>query len=125
MTTQYQLEDAQNRTEWDDFITAHSEANFLQSWDFYEFHQSRGNQIVRRIAKDTKGKIVAAYAGVVEAAKRGRHLAVAGGPILDWQNRALVEAVFADLKAEGKKHHCVFVRVRPQLELSDESLRLM
>lgn len=125
MTSKYQLEDAQNRTEWDDFITSHPEANFLQSWDFYEFHQNRGNQVVRRIAKDDQGKIVAAYAGVVEAAKRGRHLAVAGGPILDWQNRALVEAVFADLKAEGKKHHCVFVRVRPQLELSDKSLKLM
>lgn len=125
MTSKYQLEDANSREQWDAFVTSHPEANFLQSWDFYEFHQSRGNQIVRRVAKDAQGKIVAAYAGVVEAAKRGRHLAVAGGPILDWQNRALVDAVFADLKAEGKKHHCVFVRVRPQLELSEQSLALM
>lgn len=125
MSSKYQLEDAKNRHEWDKFITSHPEANFLQSWDFYEFHQSRGNQIVRRIARDKEGRIVAAYAGVVEAARRGRHLAVAGGPILDWQNQDLVKAVFADLKSEGKQHHCVFVRVRPQLELSDQSLELM
>lgn len=125
MTKKYQIIDAKDRKQWDKFVTAHPEANFLQSWDFYEFHKSRGNQIVRRVALDEKQQIVAAYAGVVEAAKRGRHLAVAGGPILDWQNQTLVKEIFADLKSEGEKHHCVFVRVRPQLEKSAESLELM
>ena len=118
------FEDAKDQEVWDEFITAHPEANFLQSWDFYEFHQSRGNEIVRRVAKRGT-KIVAAYAGVVEAAKRGRHLAIAGGPILDWNDRELVEATFADMRHAGKKEKCVFVRVRPQLELSNESLELM
>lgn len=124
-TNNWEITDATNREEWDKFITAHPEANFLQSWDFYEFYLSRGNQVVRRIARDKNGKIVAAYAGVVENAKRGRYLAIAGGPILDWQNRPLVESIFADIKAEGQKHNCVFVRVRPQLELGDDSLKLM
>lgn len=122
--TEIIFEDAKDRKEWDDFVAGHPEANFLQSWDFYEFHQNRGNDIVRRVARQ-EGKIVAAYAGVVEAAKRGRHLAIAGGPILDWNNRELVEATFADMRRAGEKEKCVFVRVRPQLELSDESLQLM
>lgn len=117
--------DADNREKWDKFVTSHEEANFLQSWDFYEFYRSRGNDVVRRIAVDDKGKIVAAYAGVVEAAKRGRHLAIAGGPIVDWGKKSLVKQLFADMKEQGQKHHCVFVRVRPQLELSDKSLKLM
>ncbi len=121
----FQITDAADRAEWDDFITSHPEANFLQSWDFYEFHHSRGNPIVRRVARDSTGKIIGAYAGVVEAARRGRHLAIAGGPILDWRNQALVAALFADMKQQGIKHHCVFVRVRPQLERSAESLALM
>lgn len=78
----FNFEDAKNREEWDDFVTSHPEANFLQSWDFYEFHLSRGNHIVRRLAKDENGKIVAAYAGVIEAARRGNHLAIAGGRFL-------------------------------------------
>lgn len=114
-----------NRTKWDNFITSHPEANFLQSWDFYDFHVSRGNQVVRRAAVDSQGRILGAYAGVVESARRGRHLAIAGGPILDWQDRSLVRAIFADIKAETKKHHCVFARIRPQLELSPTSLKLM
>ncbi len=117
--------DAESKSAWDKFVISHQESNFLQSWDFYEFHTARGNEIVRRIAIDDDKKIIAAYAGVVEAAKRGRHLAIAGGPILDWRDKSLVKAVFEDIKTEGKKHHCVFVRVRPQLELSPKSLKLM
>lgn len=117
--------DAGNKKTWDNFITSDPSSNFLQSWDFYEFHLSRGNDVVRKIAVDETGKIIAAYAGVVETAKRGTYLAIAGGPILDWKNKALVKKVFADIEEEGKRHHCVFVRVRPQLELSQKSLALM
>ena len=115
---------AENQKQWDDFITSHEEANFLQSWDFYEFHIARGKTVVRKLVLDGD-KIIGAYAGVVETAKRGRYMAIAGGPIIDWKNKKLVEAVFEDIKAEGKKNNCVFVRVRPQLELSEKSLDLM
>ena len=117
--------DAGNRELWDKFVTSHPEANFLQSWDFYEFHENRGNKITRRIAVNENGDIIGAYAGVVEEAKRGRYLAIAGGPILDWTNKPLVDKIFDDIKAEGKRLKCVFVRLRPQLELSEKSLKLM
>ena len=118
------MKDASSRDDWDGFVKSHAEANFLQSWDFYEFHISRGKKVVRRLAYDGE-KIVGAYAGVVETAKRGRYMAVAGGPILDWKNRKLVQAILDDIREQGKKAGCVFVRVRPQLELSDSSLKLM
>ncbi len=118
------LIDALSRDNWDDFIKSHPESNFLQSWDFYEFHLARGKKIVRRLAMDGE-KIVGAYAGVIETAKRGTYLAIAGGPIMDWKDSKVVGAVFDDIKAMGKKGNCVFVRVRPQLELSDKSLSLM
>ena len=116
--------EAGNRTTWDAFVTKNPTANFLQSWDFYEFHLSRGKKVVRKIAVDASGQIIGAYAGVVETAKRGTHLAIAGGPILDWKNQSLVKQIFADIRSEGKRHHCVFVRIRPQLELSQKALHL-
>ena len=118
------MRDATSRDEWDGFIKSHSEANFLQSWDFYEFHLKRGKKIVRRLAYDGD-KIVGAYAGVVETAKRGKYMAIAGGPILDWANKKLVHEVFDDIRKQGSEAGCVFVRVRPQLELSAKSLKLM
>ncbi len=116
--------EATNQQEWDKFITSHKESNFLQSWDFYEFHIARGKSVVRKLFKNGE-EIIGAYAGVIETAKRGRYMAIAGGPIIDWKNKKLVKAVFEDIKTEGNKHNCVFVRVRPQLELSDKSLALM
>lgn len=118
------ITDASERSVWDEFITSHVEANFLQSWDFYEFHLSRGKKIVRRLVYEGE-KIVGAYAGVVETAKRGTYMAIAGGPILDWEDKKLVKEVFEDIKKQGIVAGCVFVRVRPQLELSDKSLTLM
>ena len=50
-----ELRDAENKKEWDKFVTSHPESNFLQSWDFYELHRARGEEIVRRVAeKDGK-----------------------------------------------------------------------
>lgn len=115
---------AESRDEWDGFITSHEEANFLQSWDFYEFHKARGKKIARRLfCRDEK--IVGAYAGVVETAKRGTYMAIAGGPIIDWADKAMIDAVFDDIREQGKALKCDFVRVRPQLELSDNSLKIM
>lgn len=118
------IENASSKKVWDGFVAKRKEANFLQSFDFYEFHAARGKKIVRRLFyKDDE--IVGAYAGVVETAKRGRYLAIAGGPLLDYEDQKLVKVVFDDIRAEGEKEKCVFVRVRPQLELSEKSLDLM
>lgn len=119
------IEEIQDRNKWDDFIKSHKEANFLQSYDFYEFHKSRDKTIVRRAIVDDNNQICAAYAGVVETAKRGKHLAIAGGPILDWEKTKEVRKIFDDIKNVGKKYGCAFARIRPQLPLSDKSLKLM
>ena len=117
--------EATERKTWDDFVTSHEEANFLQSWDFYEFHRARGKKVVRRLAKDKQGRIVAAYAGVIETAKRGKHLAIAGGPIVGLEDEELLQKLTEDMRAQGQKNGCVFVRVRPQWEKTEQSLALM
>lgn len=116
--------DGASREKWDGFVSKLPEANFLQSWDFYEFHLSRGKEVVRRLVLDGK-KIVGAYAGVVETARRGTYLAIAGGPLIDFRDKKVVGAVLDDIREMGVKHNCVFVRVRPQLPLSEKSLKLM
>ena len=124
MPEKFTFMNAESRTEWDNFIKSDSSSNFLQSWDFYVFHESRGKKVIRRIVKNKDKKIIAAYAGVVETAKRGKYLAIAGGPILDWKNINLVKSVFKDIEGIGKENKCVFVRVRPQLELSKTAIKL-
>ncbi len=117
--------DAEKQEVWDKFVTSREEANFLQSWDFYEFHKARGKKVVRRMVLDSKDEPVAAYAGVVETAKRGTYLAIAGGPLMNFDDKKLVSAVFRDIREQGKKNNCAFVRVRPQVERSEKVLALL
>jgi lipid II:glycine glycyltransferase (peptidoglycan interpeptide bridge formation enzyme) len=119
-----QIDDATDQKLWDDFITAHPEANFLHSWAWGQFHLSRNKTVVRRTLTKN-GAILAAYVGQVETARRGRYLAIAGGPILDWTNQELVKAVFADITQQGRANACVFVRIRPQLEATPAAEKLL
>ena len=116
--------DGTDRQVWDGYVSGLNEANFLQSWDFYEFHRARGKKIVRRLVYDGS-EIVGAYAGVVETARRGRYMAIAGGPLIDYSNKKLVSLVFSDIREQGKALGCVFVRVRPQEVLSDNILQVL
>lgn len=116
--------DGTDKQVWDGYVSRLNEANFLQSWDFYEFHKARGKKIVRRLVY--KGsKVVGAYAGVVETARRGRYMAIAGGPLIDFSDGEMVSSVFSDIKEQGKVLGCVFVRVRPQEVLSDNILQVL
>ena len=65
--------------------------------------------------------MIGAYVGQVETAKRGTYMAIAGGPILDWTNKDLREAIFADIKEQAEKDNCVFVRIRPQITETPET----
>ena len=120
----YTVKTVENQTEWDKFVTSHPDANFLQSWDFYEFYRSRGFDIVRRGIYDENNQLVGVYAGEVEPAKRGRHLAVAGGPIFDWTNQEVKNLIFSDMRQQAKKLKCTFVRVRPQLQNTPENAKI-
>ncbi|MEO8691837.1 MAG: peptidoglycan bridge formation glycyltransferase FemA/FemB family protein [Candidatus Saccharimonas sp.] len=117
------IQDVVDRKEWDDFVTSHMEANFLHSWQWGEFHKSRNKTVVRRGVYDGE-RLIGVYEGDVETARRGTYMSVAGGPIVDWSNTKAVRLIRDDMLTEGKKHHCVFVRVRPQLERSDKSTKL-
>lgn len=118
------ITDGTSKEEWDGYVAGLSEANFLQSWDFYEFHRARDKEVVRRLVwKDDK--IIGAYAGVVETAKRGRYLAIAGGPLIDWHEKSVISAVFRDIYEQGNKYGCVFVRVRPQAEWSEKMAKIL
>ncbi len=147
----FEIRDVTDRDLWDAFVSSRPDANFLQSWDFYEFHAARGKKVVRRAVFDGSGQIVAAYAGVVETARRGRYLAIAGGPLIKTPDSKIPDAkspdsktpdssslmpgtlpdkdltrlIIDDIKKVAKENHCVFARVRPQWERTPESLAFL
>lgn len=109
-----------NEEEWEVFLENHPEANFLQSWNWGEFHSSYGNKI-HRTGFYTGGKLAGVMLSIVEDAKRGRYLTIPGGPIIDWENENLVADFVTEIKRIAINDKCVFVRVRSQLESNEFS----
>ncbi|MBI4089737.1 MAG: peptidoglycan bridge formation glycyltransferase FemA/FemB family protein [Candidatus Levybacteria bacterium] len=107
-----------DKKSWEDFVLGRNEANFLQSWDWGEFHKALGKTI-GRVGFYNEDKLVGVMLSVVEPAKRGKYLTVPGGPIINWQDREVVSVFRDEIKKIAKENNCVFVRVRPQLK-SDE-----
>jgi lipid II:glycine glycyltransferase (peptidoglycan interpeptide bridge formation enzyme) len=113
----------ENQNDWEAFMLKHPEANFLQSWYWGDFHERLDHQIIRLGYYDEE-ELVGLMLAIVEPARRGRHLVVPGGPIIDWSNNELVKQWVVSLKKTTKNHHCVFARVRPQLVDDENSRRL-
>ncbi len=102
-----------NKAQWESFVLARPEANFLQSWNWGVFHQSLGKQAFY-VALMRDDEIVAGALCVKEKAKRGTYFTIAGGPLIDWNNREQVTSLLEAIQKLAVKEQCDFIRIRPQ-----------
>ena len=94
------------------------EPNFLQSIAWAKTNQLIGhNVVVSQIDNPGSSKKTTrkAMVMIIKNAKRGRYLEVPGGPLVDWEDPAVVAEAKRIMVQTGKKHHCAFVRFRPQM----------
>lgn len=108
---------------WESFMAQHPEANFLHSWYWGVFHERLGHRVERHGFYEGD-RLVGVVQAVVEPARRGRHLVVAGGPIINWQSMEVIKAWVNAIRRIAKTNNCLFVRVRPQLLDNDENRHL-
>ena len=112
-----------NKEVWEKFISSHPEANFLHSWYWGVFHEALNHRVVR-IGIFRDGQLVGASQAIVEPARRGRHMVIPGGPIMDWQDANLTKVWLSAITRAAKQQQCIFVRVRPQLLDTQDNRRL-
>ena len=105
---------------WEEVLKNYPETNFLQSPAWAKVNELTGSKV---ITEDFGGKGYALL--IVRDAKRGRYLEVPCGPLLDWQSEATAKVILARIREIAKENHCVFVRIRPQLERTPENLKLL
>lgn len=100
---------------WETFVLSRPEANFLQSWNWGVFQERLGKKIFRLGIFQDQTQIGAVLA-IKETAKRGNHLTVAGGPLMDWERLSAEEMrnIFGQLKKKAQEESCSFIRFRPQ-----------
>ncbi len=112
-----------NKIEWENFLKSHLESNFLQSWYWGEFHKNL-SQKIQRTGFYQNNKLKGVMLSVVEEAKRGRHLIVPAGPIINWEDKEIISAFVKEIKKIAFLNDCAFVRIRPQLISDDFSKKL-
>lgn len=105
---------------WQQIEAKYIEANFLQSPAWRKMNELVGHKVIIEHFADEAWCLM-----IVKNARRGRYLEVPGGPLLDWEDKALVRRMFALIRKVAAQEKCVFVRVRPQLKLNDATLELM
>lgn len=106
---------------WESVVLARPEANFLQSWNWGEFHKNLGHKVFR-VGFYDESRAMGVMLAVVEKAKRGTYLTVPGGPLIDWENNEITNEFKKIIVEIAKKNSCSFVRVRPQtLETAENS----
>lgn len=104
-----------SKEQWREFVAQQSEANFLQSIEWAELHENLGSAVIRRGICNIEGTLVAGWQGIIKDARRGRYLEVPGAPLIDWNDKDMVNQTISQLRVAAQEHNCVFVRIRPQL----------
>ena len=109
----------ENQMQWERLILSRPEANFLQSWHWGEFHQRLGKQVLRAVVNENDDVKVLAQA-ILEPAKRGAYLAIAGGPLFFQTDQKYFKYLLQELGRLGRELGAKFVRFRPQIEKTPE-----
>lgn len=115
----YGVKEIKSKKRWEDFVLPQAQS-FLHSWNWGETNRLIGNKIIR-LGFYQKNKLVGICLLIKQDAKRGPHILVPGGPIIDWRNQSLVNFVIKTIKKIAKKEGVWFVRVRPEIPDSKEA----
>ena len=114
--------DISSKSEWENFILK-TESNFLQSWNWGQFSAKVSRpSFFRGYYRDNR--LIGVCLFVLEDARRGRYLTAPDGPVIDWEDKELIQAWKEDAKRLGKQNKCVFVRVLPPLRQTRRAKRI-
>ncbi len=111
------IEAATSQHAWDHFLLTQPFRPFLQSWTMGEVFSDIGEKPLRLVAKEGDA-ISGICQAIVVPAKRGRHLAVHYGPVV--QNLDALQLMIAALSDLAREHRCSFIRMSPFVLEADE-----
>ena len=114
-----------SQKQWEKIADKFPERNFLHSYNWGKFHASLGKLVnFTTFHIKVPNLYVGLMLSIVEKAKRATYLTIPAGPLIDWQNKDLVNAFKAEIISQAKKNNCSFVRVRPQILETPQNLKL-
>ncbi|MEJ8737781.1 peptidoglycan bridge formation glycyltransferase FemA/FemB family protein [Erysipelotrichaceae bacterium HCN-30851] len=113
----YQFSDYIQKEEHDSFVKGHPLCNLLQSSSWGSVKENWNNTIVG-VYDD--GKLVASSLVLIKPLPlHFTMMYIPRGPVMDYQNSALVSFFFKELKRFARKYHCLFITFDPAVHCND------
>ena len=107
--------EAKDQSQWDDFLSKQIYRPFMQSWTMGEVYRDIGEEPIRLEMKDNDEVVGICQALVVDA-RRGKHLVVPYGPVINCKLQIAnckLNALIESLKEQAIRHNCCFIRLSP------------
>ena len=109
--------EAHDSITWNSFLKAQPFRPFLQSWTMGEVYRDVGQEPIRLIVEEN-GEIQAICQAFVVPARRGRHLSIPYGPVINSKYQAVsskqvINTLIAELTTIAKQNKCSFIRLSP------------
>ncbi len=103
------------RKDFDAFASSHPMSNLLQSWNWAQIKSNWGH-LHTAVYKD--GKLVGTALVLIKQLPAGFTMFyIPRGPIMDYDDKPLVSFFLKALKQEAKKHHALFIKMDPGIEI--------
>jgi peptidoglycan pentaglycine glycine transferase (the first glycine) len=120
----------EQREQWDAFVSRHPQGHLMQSWGWGELKAASGWSPVHMALYNEEREIEAATLVLCRTAAhvplRVGHLAyIPKGPVLDWQNRRVSEAFFAQLHPFLRRRGALALRMELGQELESEAAKIV
>ncbi len=115
MSEKIQVKEIKDKNIWETFVLSQNPKSFLQSWNWGETHLKLGFKIIR-LGFYGENVLLGICLIIVHKARRGKHLTISGGPLLDWKNKNLVRQLLNTLRKLAGEEKAWFVRVRPEID---------
>lgn len=110
----YITKEINNKEVWESYLLRQDPKSFLQSWNWGETNKFMGEKIYR-IGFFDNSKLIGICLAIKQNAKRGPHLIVPGGPLINWSDKKLVRFFLKSIKELGLKEKAWFIRIRPEI----------
>lgn len=122
------VRDVAHPAEWQAVLGDLGNAHVLQSWEWGDLKAQTGWQAARLTWQNSAGATVAAAQLLTRSLAANLPPAVGyvtKGPLLDWSNQHLVEAVLAEIEQQARRRGCIFVKIDPDVaQYAPEGIRL-
>ena len=117
----FELWPVDNQKQWEEFLLASAQVNFLQSWGWGEMQLTLKKPVFRLGVFD-RGRLTGILQLIKVAAKRATYFECPGGPVIDWSG-SVHPWLFEQLKRFARERGASFIRIRPNILAQNLGLR--